>query len=194
MIINYDEWGGFFDHVPPSYAPVSAAERTLGNDGRLGCRVPCVLIGPRARRGHVEHMQLDPNSILNMIAWRFGFAPLGVRGGSNNIALALDFADAPNYSAPAFDVPTGPFASLCVPLEELLSYLDVPVSLPIPEAYPVGVPLPVVVQLPPVPGLDVPLPQVAGLDSAESARRRVEHEQELDVVRQLARAGGFKLG
>jgi hypothetical protein len=113
-----------------------------------------------------------------------------VRGGSNNIALALDFANAPDVSSPAFDVPTGPFASLCVPLGELLSYLDVPVSLPVPEAYPVGVPLPVVVQLPPVPGIDVPAPQIA---SAESARRRVEHEKELDVVRQLARAAGFKM-
>ena len=104
MIINYDEWGGFADHVELPFAPVSDAEKALGNDGRLGCRVPCVLIGPHARRGHVEHMQLDPNSILNFIAWRFGFAPLGVRTGSNNLALALDFGNPPNFAAtPAFD-------------------------------------------------------------------------------------------
>jgi phospholipase C len=197
IVVNYDEWGGFYDHVPPPFAPISAAEKAAGNDGRLGCRVPCVLIGPRARRGHVEHMQLDPNSILNMIAWRFGFAPLGVRSSSNNLALALDFSDAPDTTAPAFTVPAGPFAALCLPLEELVgevsSETGLPVSLPLPSAYPVGVPLPVVVQLPPVPGLDVPVPQsAAALD--ESARRRVAHEAELHGLRQLAMQHGLSAG
>ncbi|MFI4982275.1 MAG: alkaline phosphatase family protein, partial [Nevskiales bacterium] len=109
MIINYDEWGGFADHVTPPFGPMTAAEAALGNDGRLGCRVPCIIIGPRARRGHVEHTQFDPNSILNLIAWRFGFAPLGARGSSANFAQALDFSSAPNTDTPAFDVPAGPF-------------------------------------------------------------------------------------
>jgi phospholipase C len=195
LIINYDEWGGFYDHVEPPFAPVSDAEKALGNDGRLGCRVPCVLIGPRARRGHVEHLQLDPNSILNFIAWRFGFAPLGVRGGSNNLALALDFSNPPDPGTPAFEVPAGPFASLCLPLEELVgevaSLSGLPVSLPIPAAYPVGVPLPVVVQLPPIPGLDIPLPSLANEESVEAARRRLAHEQELDGLRRLASDHGF---
>jgi hypothetical protein len=99
MIINYDEWGGFYDHVPPPFAPVTPAEAAAGNDGRLGCRVPCVLIGPRARRNHVEHTQFDPNSILNFLAWRFGFEPLGARETSNNLALALDFDSPPAGSA-----------------------------------------------------------------------------------------------
>ncbi|MGH8528605.1 MAG: alkaline phosphatase family protein, partial [Nevskiales bacterium] len=49
LVINYDEWGGFFDHVVPPLRPVSAAESTLGNDGRLGFRVPLALLGPRVR-------------------------------------------------------------------------------------------------------------------------------------------------
>jgi phospholipase C len=119
MIVNYDEWGGFFDHVPPPLAPVSDEERNSispqGNDGRLGMRVPCVLIGPRAKKAHVEHMQFDPNSILNFICWRFGLPGLGVRAStSNNIAYALDFANAPRTDAAAFDVPMGPFGSPCV--------------------------------------------------------------------------------
>src|SRR3546814_10270583 len=100
LVINYDEWGGFYDHVPPPFAPVTDAEAALGNDGRLGCRVPCVIIGPQARRGHVEHTQFDPNSILNMIAWRFGFDPLGARGDSNNLARALNFSAAPEVETP----------------------------------------------------------------------------------------------
>ncbi|MES1994428.1 MAG: alkaline phosphatase family protein [Pseudomonadota bacterium] len=105
LVINYDEWGGFFDHVPPPLAPVSEAETTLGNDGRLGIRVPCVLIGPRARRGYIENTQFDPNSILNLIAWRFGVTAPGVRATTSiNLAAALDFNSPPNTSAPAFDV------------------------------------------------------------------------------------------
>ncbi|MGH8461630.1 MAG: alkaline phosphatase family protein [Stenotrophobium sp.] len=186
IVVNYDEWGGFYDHVPPPFAPITSAEAAIGNDGRLGCRVPCVLIGPRARRGHIEHLQFDPNSILNFLAWRFGFEPLGARANSNNIALALNFTDAPNYSAPAFDVPAGPFGQQCLPLSEAAA-----LGVPVPPGLPV-VCLPLtggVVVTPPVPGLDVPVP---GKSLNETAKRRAEHEQELDGLRELASQYGFQ--
>ena len=163
MIINYDEWGGFYDHVAPPFAPVTAQEfAATGNDGRLGCRVPCVLIGPHARRGVVEHTQFDPNSILNMIAWRFGFEPLGARASSINIAHALDFTNSNGY-APLFTVPPGPFGGLaidaCLPLGEL----------------------PVV--------LDLLSPAFSKLSVAD--QRRVEHEKELADLRALGKRYGF---
>jgi phospholipase C len=113
LIVNYDEWGGFFDHVPPPTGPVSPAEAALGNDGRLGIRTPLVVIGPKAKRAHVENTQLDPNSILNFIGWRFGFTPPGVRATTSiNLANILDFSSTDN-SAPQFNVSyngaTGPF-------------------------------------------------------------------------------------
>jgi phospholipase C len=115
LIINYDEWGGFYDHVAPPFAPVTPEEFALiGNDGRLGFRVPAYLIGPRARRGHVSHVQFDHNSILNFICWRFGMEPLGARGDTSlNIAHALDFSSPPNLEAPGFSVPIGPFGLAC---------------------------------------------------------------------------------
>ena len=191
VIINYDEWGGFYDHVPPPFAPVTAQEvAATGNDGRLGCRVPCVLIGPRARRGHVEHLQFDPNSILNLLAWRFGFEPLGARASSNNIALALDFDNPPNPATPTFTVPQGPFGGLCLPTAEIGSLLGLPLpGLPIPP-----VPLPVPLELPPIPGVDVPVPQLPAVLPAilaESAKRRSEHESELDDLRTLGQRFGF---
>lgn len=186
LIVNYDEWGGFYDHVPPPFAPVTAEEAALGNDGRLGCRVPCVLIGPRARRGHVEHLQFDPNSILNMLAWRFGFAPLGARGDSNNIALALDFESAPDTSTPTFEVAQGPFGGLCVPFAMLGDYTGLPIpNLPVPP-----IPLPVEVQLPPIPGYDVPV-GAATYRITLPAQRRAEHDQELDGLRALGQRFGF---
>jgi phospholipase C len=187
VVINYDEWGGFYDHVAPPFAPVTKEEfAATQNDGRLGCRVPCVLIGPRARRGHVEHTQFDHNSVLNMIAWRFGFAPLGARGDSNNLALALDFSRPPDLSAPVFTVPQGPFGEQCFSPSEAAA-----LGIPVPPGLPaVCLPAPVAVVLPPVPGVDVPLPVQAPVPAA-SAMRRDEHEQELDALRALGRRNGF---
>jgi phospholipase C len=194
LIINYDEWGGFYDHVPPPFAPVSAEEAALGNDGRLGCRVPCVLVGPFAKRGHVESMQLDPNSILNMLAWRFGFEPLGVRHDSNNLALALDFSGKPDTSAPAFDVPAGPFGGLCVPIQAV-NYYSSPVHPPVAgPAYPLDpMPLPVEPEFPSIPGFDVPVPSAAQLQRLveDAAQRRAGHEAELEALRQLGSSLGF---
>jgi phospholipase C len=120
LIVNYDEWGGFYDHVSPPYAPVTPEEyAATGNDGRLGIRVPCIAIGPRARRAHVETQQFDPNSILNMLAWRFGFAPLGARASSTNFAYALDFSGEIDPSAPQFNVPPGPFGTACSARKQL---------------------------------------------------------------------------
>ncbi|AOJ11494.1 alkaline phosphatase family protein [Burkholderia mayonis] len=115
LVVTYDEWGGFFDHVAPFQRPVSTAEALLGNDGYLGFRVPLVLIGPTARRGYVSHWQFDPSSIHQFLMWRFGLDPLGVRStlsNTNSIAYALNFSS-PDYSAPAFSVPTGPFGNVC---------------------------------------------------------------------------------
>jgi phospholipase C len=179
IIINYDEWGGFYDHVPPPFAPVTPVEAAAGNDGRLGCRVPCVLIGPRARRNHVEHTQFDPNSILNFLAWRFGFEPLGARVTSNNLALALDFDSPPNPATPAFEVPTGRFGGLCMPAQALYEALGIPIPERSPDAR--VLPLPLQTKLPPIPGQDIP----------ESVRRLVDHEQDLAALRELARQFGM---
>jgi phospholipase C len=46
LVINYDEWGGFFDHVAPPLAPIPPADAALGSDGRVGFRVPALVISP----------------------------------------------------------------------------------------------------------------------------------------------------
>ena len=82
LVINYDEWGGFFDHVPPPTAPVPAADEAIRagtEDGLLGFRTPCFLISPYAQRASVSHVVFDHTSILKMIEWRWGLQPLTVR-------------------------------------------------------------------------------------------------------------------
>jgi phospholipase C len=117
MIVVYDEWGGFLEHVVPPTRPISKNELTLGNDGKLGFRVPLALLGPRVRAGTVTRYPFDPSSIHALLQWRFGLQPLGVRGSDPatvNLAYALDFTAAPRTDAPAFTVAQGPFGALCL--------------------------------------------------------------------------------
>src|SRR5262249_55378271 len=120
LVINYDEWGGFFDHVPPPLAPQTDLDASIGNDGRLGFRVPCVVISPLARRGFIAKKQYDHTSILAMIEWRWGLEALSARDASaNNLAQVLDFSRSKDLSAPRFEVPAGPFGEVCT--QELLA-------------------------------------------------------------------------
>ena len=101
LVITFDEWGGFFDHVAPEEAPdVDPALRLRG------FRVPCLVISPFARRGYVASDTYDHTSVLRMIEWRWGLPALSVRDATaNNLAEVLDFT-APQLAAPSFTAPT----------------------------------------------------------------------------------------
>ncbi|KXU84219.1 phosphoesterase [Paraburkholderia monticola] len=117
MIVVYDEWGGFLEHVVPPTRPIGISEFTLGNDGKLGFRVPLALLGPRVSAGTVTRYPFDPSSIHALLQWRFGLQPLGVRGSDPatfNLAYALDFSGAPRTDAPAFTVAPGRFGGVCL--------------------------------------------------------------------------------
>jgi len=114
LIITFDEWGGFFDHVAPTKAPIPASDAALGSDGLRGFRVPTLVISPWSPRATVQRGLYDHTSILKLIEWRWNLRPLTVRdANANNIAEALDFSRA-NLSAPAFAVPGGVFGGVCV--------------------------------------------------------------------------------
>ena len=123
LVITFDEWGGFFDHVQPQTAPDVNAAAAL-----RGFRVPCLLVSPWSQNRNVAHTVYDHTSILKMIEWRWGLPPLTVRDqAANNIADGLDFGKAKKHG-PQFDVPAGPFGQVClataasplVPTEEWL--------------------------------------------------------------------------
>jgi phospholipase C len=113
LVINFDEWGGFFDHVPPPRATIPAADAAAGSDGLLGFRVPAMVVSPWSRRGAVATGMYDHTSVLKMIEWRWNLRPLTTRdAAANNLAEVLDF-DAPNLSAPRFTMPAIPPPQLC---------------------------------------------------------------------------------
>jgi phospholipase C len=124
LVITFDEWGGFFEHVPPPAAPIPPASASAGDvDGLLGFRVPCVIMSPYAPRQVVSHTAFDHTSILNLIEWRWNLEPLTVRDATaNNLALALDFGK-PDRSAPVYAIDPGPYGAPCpsVPLSSSLA-------------------------------------------------------------------------
>jgi len=107
LVINFDEWGGFFDHVPPAVAPIPPADQAAGNaDGRRGFRTPTLLISPFARRAHTSHVLYDHTSVLRMIEWRWDLQPLTVRDATaNNLADELDFTLLDSTPPPVYSVP-----------------------------------------------------------------------------------------
>lgn len=114
MVINYDEWGGFFDHVAPPRGPIPPADAALGSDGLLGFRTPALVISPWSPRGRVAHGVFDHTSVLKMIEWRWNLRPLTVRDATaNNLAETLDFTRY-NLSAPRFAVPPPPGLTPCL--------------------------------------------------------------------------------
>lgn len=75
FIINYDEHGGFYDHVPPHGLEPGAVPKVpkIHNDGKTfyGPRVPAMLISPWIGRGKVTSEIYDHTSVLKTILVNF---------------------------------------------------------------------------------------------------------------------------
>jgi len=114
LILTFDEWGGFFDHVPPTAAPIPQIERDIGNtDGLRGFRIPTVLISPFVKRKSVSSKVYDHASVLRMIETRWNLPSLTVRdAGANNLLdeIDLNITVAP---APTIDMAPGPYGTRC---------------------------------------------------------------------------------
>jgi phospholipase C len=66
FLLNFDEGGGFYDHVVPP------AVDAWG----LGLRVPAIVLAPGLVAGSVDHSVFDHTSVLKTIQDRFGLPPL----------------------------------------------------------------------------------------------------------------------
>ncbi|MGZ4436992.1 MAG: alkaline phosphatase family protein [Nocardioidaceae bacterium] len=117
LVITYDEWGGFFDHVRPPRLPDDHDTGPHGKDdhAQAGFRVPCIVLSPFARPGHVGHNQYDHSSILKMVEWRHGLAPLTRRDrAARNLAESFDFRHP--QPPPPLPLVLDPGPHVCAPL------------------------------------------------------------------------------
>jgi len=111
LFVNYDEWGGFFDHVVPPRVVDDRASANLFEDfGQVGFRCPAVVLSPYAARGVVNHATFEHTSILRFVEWRFQLAPLtGRDANTTNIGDGVFNFDArPNKAdleIPAYKAP-----------------------------------------------------------------------------------------
>ena len=115
LFVNYDEWGGFFDHVPPPRVPDQRANvKELAEDWSLmGFRVPALAISPFARRGTVKHATLGHESILKLISYRYGLGHLNRRHRyAFNIGRTLDFSSK-DFTPPTLPDPAGTVSTTC---------------------------------------------------------------------------------
>jgi phospholipase C len=67
IIITWDDWGGFFDHVTPNQIDLQG----------LGFRVPMIVVSPYARAGYISHTHYEFGSIIQFVESINGLASLG---------------------------------------------------------------------------------------------------------------------
>jgi phospholipase C len=90
IVITWDDWGGWYDHVPPPQVRVNCSEWGCGYV--YGLRVPLIVISPYAKPGYISHVNHDFGSILKFIEETYGLGSLGYAD-----ALADDLSDCFNF-------------------------------------------------------------------------------------------------
>jgi phospholipase C len=75
IIITWDDWGGWYDHVPP---PSIVNDGTSWGSGYVyGFRVPLIVVSPYAKAKYISHVNHDFGSVLNFIEKTFTLPSLG---------------------------------------------------------------------------------------------------------------------
>ena len=97
IVITWDDYGGFYDHVPPPEVDAYG----------YGPRVPALVISPYAKPGYISHYIFDFTSVLKFIEERFELPHLAARD-----ARATSLRD-------CFDFDQSPLPSLVIPVPQL---------------------------------------------------------------------------
>jgi phospholipase C len=91
IIITWDDWGGFYDHVPPPKVLLNCTQWGCGYV--YGFRVPLIMVSPYAKPAYISHTSHDFGSILKLIEENFGLQSLNYAD-----AYADDLSDCFNFS------------------------------------------------------------------------------------------------
>jgi phospholipase C len=107
LFINYDEGGGYYDHVPPpkavkpdDVAPIPVAGNVPGQYDRYGFRVPLFVVSPYARANYVSNIVQDHTSVLAFTERKWNLPAMTFRDA--NAHPMTDYFD---FSKPTFATP-----------------------------------------------------------------------------------------
>jgi phospholipase C len=172
MVITYDEWGGFWDHVDPPRIPdhrgTPADPGGEDDFSQAGFRVPSTIVSPWTKHGGVDHTTYDHASIVRFIAENWGMPYLSQRvAGTNSIESAFDHFQ--HYDAEVdFTRYTAPLELLVEPALEDLAAGEVPNLLPSSLLNPVIGPVEEAL------GFDLPVSNGVASDAASDLYRLAE--------------------
>ena len=91
ILITWDDWGGWFDHVAPP---------SIRNSYEYGFRVPLIVVSPYAKPANISHVVHDFGSILKFIETMFGLSTVGPGDGyadsrADDLSDCFDFNQTP---------------------------------------------------------------------------------------------------
>ncbi len=99
IFITWDDWGGWYDHVPPK----------MYNHFELGFRVPLVIVSPYAKAGFVSHRRHEFGSILRFSETAFDLGSLDTTDKrSDDLFDCFDFTKPPRQFVPIQAPPFNP--------------------------------------------------------------------------------------
>jgi len=91
ILITWDDWGGFYDHVAPP----------ILNSYEYGFRVPLIVVSPYAKKRYVSHTMHDFGSLLRFTEGTFHLPSLGYADSrADDLSDCFDFSQTPTQFQP----------------------------------------------------------------------------------------------
>jgi phospholipase C len=106
IFITWDDWGGWYDHEPPTFLSLPSAGQ---GDYQYGFRVPLLVVSAYTPRGYINNSRHDFGSILRFVEQNFGIAE-----GALNVADARAKTDLTAFFN--WSLPPRPFHLIPAPM------------------------------------------------------------------------------
>jgi phospholipase C len=118
ILVTWDDWGGFYDHEPPTFLPYPQGGY------QYGFRVPFLFVSAYTPQGYIDNERQDFGSVVRFVEYNFGI-PMG----------KLTFADARSTGdlAHFYDLSATPRAFQTVPGQSITDILSGRVPLEPPD-------------------------------------------------------------
>ena len=110
IIITWDDWGGWYDHVTPP--------QPFHNSYEIGFRVPMIVVSPYAKAQYISTVNHDFGSILKFVESVFGLPEIDPVVGFAD-SRADDLSDIFNFNQTPLQFTTISYPSACSPSQFL---------------------------------------------------------------------------